>query len=63
MTDFVIEKLKGETKQPEYRWTAMLGGGATTKSEKKPATKSAVKKPKDAAEKKTARVKKAKSAQ
>ena len=62
MTDFVIEKLKGETKQPEYRWTAMLGG-ETTKAEKKPATKSAVKKPKDAAEKKPARVKKAKSAQ
>jgi hypothetical protein len=31
MTDFVFEKLSGEIRQPEYRWSAMLNPAAETK--------------------------------
>lgn len=37
MTEFVIEKLSGESGQPEYRWTTMLSG----ESGKKPAKRAA----------------------
>ncbi|MGI9035376.1 MAG: hypothetical protein ACR2GD_04980, partial [Pyrinomonadaceae bacterium] len=54
MTDFVIEKLKGAAKLPEYRWTAMLNGGAAGEPEKKTTTaKRAAKTLKAATEKKT----------
>ncbi|MGI8555831.1 MAG: hypothetical protein ACR2LT_05695 [Pyrinomonadaceae bacterium] len=54
MTDFVIEKLKGDTQTPEYRWTAMLSGGAAGEPEKKTTTaKRAAKTLKAATEKKT----------
>ena len=59
MTDFVIEKLKDDAKQPEYRWTAMLNGSAGSKTEKKTPAKRAAKTPPATAEKKAARGKKA----
>ena len=49
MTDFIFAKLDGEVQQPEYRWSAMLSGGAV-KTETKPAAKRA---PKANAENKT----------
>ena len=38
MTEFIFKKLSGEAAQPEYRWSAMLSGGAV-KTESKPAAK------------------------
>ena len=49
MTDFVINKLSGETAQPEYRWSAMLNP-AQESVKKAPAKAKA---PKATAEKKT----------
>ena len=63
MTDFVIEKLKGATKQPEYRWTAMLNGNSNAKTAKKPAAKNSSKPAKATTEKKTTRSKKATAAE
>jgi hypothetical protein len=62
MTDFIFNKLNGEIQQPEYRWSAMLSGGAV-KTETKPAAKRA---PKAKAENKTetkSRTKKATNAE
>jgi hypothetical protein len=42
MTDFIFQKLNGEVEQPEYRWSAMLSGGAV-KTETKPSAKRAPK--------------------
>ena len=38
MTDFVFEKLKGEVKQPEYRWSALLSPAPEVKKKAAPKT-------------------------